>query len=66
MERFPFTKVITPSLSRWGAALTITSPVTLRCGGQADYLLTRFTYSDNQLHFNNNNARISAGLVVRF
>jgi hypothetical protein len=34
--------------------------------GQADYLLTRFTYSDNQLQFNNNNARISAGLLVRF
>ena len=33
---------------------------------QADYLLTRFTYSDNQLHFNNNDARISVGLVVRF
>jgi hypothetical protein len=33
--------------------------------GQGDYLLTRFTYSDNQLHFNNNNVRISAGLVVR-
>lgn len=34
--------------------------------GEADYLLTRFTYSDNQLHFSNNNARISAGVVVRF
>ena len=34
--------------------------------GQADYLLTRFTYSDNQLQFNNNNARISAGIVIRF
>lgn len=34
--------------------------------GQGDYLLTRFTYSDNQLHFNNNNVRISAGLVGRF
>jgi opacity protein-like surface antigen len=34
--------------------------------GQGDYLLTRFTYSDNQLHFTNNNLRISTGLVVRF
>ena len=33
---------------------------------QGDYLLTHFTYSDNQLHFNNNNGRISAGLVVHF
>lgn len=34
--------------------------------GQADYLRTGFTYSDNQLNYNNNNARISAGIVVRF
>ena len=34
--------------------------------GQGDYLLTRFTYSDDQRHFNNNNLRISAGVVVRF
>ena len=34
--------------------------------GQADYFHTGFTYSDNQLSYNNSNARISAGVVVRF
>lgn len=34
--------------------------------GQADYLRTRFTNGDNQITFQNNNARISAGVLVRF
>lgn len=34
--------------------------------GQADYLRTRFTNGDDQVPFQNNNLRLSAGLIVRF
>ena len=34
--------------------------------GQADYLRTHFTNSDNQDPFHNNHVRISGGLLVRF
>jgi len=34
--------------------------------GQADYLRTHFISGDDQVPFKNNNARISAGLFVRF
>ncbi len=33
---------------------------------QADFLRTRFTNGDNQVPFRNNNARVSAGVAVRF
>ncbi|HEY2471286.1 MAG TPA: hypothetical protein VGI45_26065 [Terracidiphilus sp.] len=34
--------------------------------GQADYLRTRFTSGDDQVPFQNNNVRLSAGVVFRF
>lgn len=33
---------------------------------QADYLQTHFTNDDNQVPFKNGNARVSAGVIVRF
>ncbi len=61
----PFTGNTEPAVALGGGVdFSLSRHIALR--GQGDYLLTHFTYSDNQLHFSNNNARISAGVVFRF
>jgi opacity protein-like surface antigen len=50
----------------WGGGLDYHLIRHLALRGQADILLTHFTNADNQVHYDNFNARLSAGLVVRF